>query len=89
MIEAPRSRIAVATLHRMTRAAGRNGETGPDRFETERAEFFERVRHAYLERAARAPARFRVVDATGPVEAVEQAVRLALAPLLHVAEARP
>ena len=37
--------------------------TGADRFERERAEFFERVRGVYLARAAAAPARFAVIDA--------------------------
>jgi dTMP kinase len=42
-------------------------QAGPadlDRFEREAAEFHERVRAAYLERAARYPARIRVVDST-------------------------
>ena len=39
--------------------AGRCGP--PDRFESEQAEFFERVRGAYLERAFSEPRRFRVV----------------------------
>jgi dTMP kinase len=66
----------------LARAAARNGRAGPDRFETERVEFFERVRHAYRERAAQHPGRFRVVDATLDVDAVEAAVRGALLPLL-------
>lgn len=36
---------------------------GLDRFEQERADFHERVRNAYLERAAAAPQRIHVVDA--------------------------
>ncbi len=46
-------------------AAVRLAGTGqaPDRFERERCDFFERVRAAYLERAARAPERIRVIDA--------------------------
>jgi dTMP kinase len=66
----------------MARARVRNGAGGPDRFEAERAEFFDRVRQTYLQRAAREPARFRVVDASGDLEQVEAAIRAALQPLL-------
>lgn len=45
----------------MDRVAGR-GEA--DRFEIESIRFFERVRNAYLERAADNPHRFRVIDAS-------------------------
>ena len=38
-----------------------------DKFESEKQEFFERVRRAYLERAAAEPARFRVVDSSRPL----------------------
>lgn len=34
----------------------------PDKFERESAEFFARIRQAYLQRAARFPGRFRIVD---------------------------
>jgi dTMP kinase len=45
--------------------ASRRGET--DRFEEESTGFFERVRQTYLERAALAPDRFAIVDASaGP-----------------------
>jgi dTMP kinase len=64
------------------RARARNGDDGPDRFESERREFFERVRSTYLERAAREPRRFRVVDASRPVEDVERAIRASLDELL-------
>lgn len=43
-----------------------------DRFEREAREFHERVRAAYLERAARDPARFRVLNATRPIEEIRQ-----------------
>ena len=66
----------------MTRARARNGNDGPDRFESERAEFFERVRQNYLRRAAQESARFRIIDATGALERVELAIRAALQPLL-------
>lgn len=51
----------------MQRVAGR-GAT--DRFEAESLLFFERVRQAYLERAAAHPERFRVIDAGGDEDRV-------------------
>jgi dTMP kinase len=56
----------------MTRVAGR-GEA--DRFETESVRFFERVRNAYLERAAAEPQRFTVIDASRDEEQVWELVR--------------
>ena len=41
-----------------------------DRFETEKMDFFEKVRAAYLARAAASPGRFHTVDAANPVEQV-------------------
>ena len=46
------------------------GRGAADRIESERNEFFERVRRGYLERAAAEPKRFQVIDATQPVDAV-------------------
>jgi dTMP kinase len=66
----------------MARARLRNGPDGADRFETERREFFERVRDRYLARARAEPARVRVVDATGDVERVEGEIRRNLESLL-------
>jgi dTMP kinase len=54
----------------LARAGKRNQTGGSDRFEAERAEFFERVRRAYLDRAAAFPARIKVVDAAGAAEQV-------------------
>lgn len=47
-------------------AARRLAGTGqaPDRFEREKADFFQRVRAAYLRRAAAAPERVRLIDAS-------------------------
>lgn len=46
-----------------------------DRFEQERCEFFERVRACYLQRAAHAPERFRVIDAGRPLDQVQARIR--------------
>ena len=52
----------------LTRAKNR----GPhDRIEQEKIDFFERVREIYLERAARFPQRFFIVDAAQPLEKVQ------------------
>jgi dTMP kinase len=52
--------------------AGRRGM--PDRFETERHEFFVRVRQTYLQLAAAEPDRFVIVDATQDLDTVQRAV---------------
>jgi dTMP kinase len=52
----------------LARAAARNGAT--DRFECERAEFFERVRACYLRRAAEHPLSYNVLDASASMSAV-------------------
>jgi dTMP kinase len=59
----------------MTRVAGR-GEA--DRFEVESVRFFERVREAYLERAAANPQRFRIIDASQGQEQVWNQVETVL-----------
>jgi dTMP kinase len=47
----------------MQRARHRNAGAAADRFESERAEFFDRVRAAYCARAAADPARIALIDA--------------------------
>lgn len=54
------------------RVAGAGAE--PDRFEREQADFFARVRSAYLERAAQSPARFCVIDAVQAPEAIRDSM---------------
>ena len=57
------------------RARGR--DLAPDRIERERDEFFERVRAAYLARAAAEPQRIRVLDASRPAaDVASEAVSL-------------
>jgi len=55
------------------RTRGRNlalSGSGPDRIESERDEFFERVRSTFLARAAAEPSRIRVIDASRPAAVV-------------------
>lgn len=54
---------------------------GLDRFEQERAEFHERVRAAYLERAAAAPARIRLIDADQPPALIQKRLEEIIASL--------
>jgi dTMP kinase len=51
----------------------------PDKFEREAAEFFRRVREAYLERAREHPARVHVVDASAGIDAVRANLAAAFA----------
>jgi len=50
--------------------AGKRSE--PDRFEQEKDAFFNRVRNAYLERAAQQPNRIKVIDASRELEPVQE-----------------
>lgn len=50
------------------------GAREADRFESERAEFFTRVRAAYLDRARRDPQRFVLLDGTAAPEAIQQQI---------------
>lgn len=72
--------LDVPVAEGLRRIAGR-GEA--DRMERESAAFFERVRAAYLARAQAEPHRFRVIDATRPLEAVVAAVESELQALLR------
>jgi dTMP kinase len=56
--------VAQARLHAASSA--------PDRFEREQAEFFERVRAAYLRIARENPLRVRLIDATQSMESINK-----------------
>jgi dTMP kinase len=60
------------------RVQDRNATAGPDRFERERGEFFERVRRGYLARAAAEPERIVVIDACGSLAEVSDAILAAV-----------
>lgn len=53
----------------------------PDKFERESADFFRRIRRAYLDRAQQFPERFRIIDSNQTLEQVKLAVRAALSAL--------
>jgi dTMP kinase len=62
----------------LERAHLRDPGAKPDRFETERAEFFERVRKGYLARATSTPSRYVVINADQPAAEVARAVLVAI-----------
>lgn len=62
-------------------AARRGAARAADRFELEADDFFERVRAAYLARAAAEPGRIRVVDASPGIAQIQQSLIPALAAL--------
>ena len=63
-----------------------NGRSAADRIEMENADFFERVRAAYRARAAAAPERFRVIDASQPLQTVLAGVRRAVAAFIDTVQ---
>jgi dTMP kinase len=58
----------------LQRARKRNADTPTDRFEAERAEFFERVAAAYRERAESQPQRMVRIDAAQSADAVTSSI---------------
>lgn len=63
----------------LARAGNRSA---PDRFEKEKLDFFERVRAMYLQRAGDEPQRYRVIDASLPLDAVQSRLREELSTLV-------
>lgn len=62
----------------------RAGErSGPDRFEKEQIEFFEKVRACYLKMAKQHPQRYNIIDASPELDAVQKQIDAALAPYLE------
>ena len=55
------------------------GARSPDKFERESADFFTRIRNAYLLRAKQNPERFRIIDASKPLEEVSKMVKEVIA----------
>ena len=68
------------------RAKSRAGQT--DRFESETQRFFEAARAVYLERARANPERYRVIDATVPLEVVTLVVAAELNAFVDALESR-
>ena len=64
----------------MARAKNRAGQL--DRFESERFEFFNRVRQVYLNRAQQNPERIKIIKADQPLADVQKALVETLKPLL-------
>ena len=68
----------------LARSKKRAGNAPDDRFEAESAQFFERVRAAYLDLARREPQRIQVIDAAQPLAQVELQIETALAAFLDL-----
>ena len=56
-----------------------------DRFEREKQDFFHRVRQGYLDQAIAEPQRYRVIDASQPLSAVQQDIHAVLQAMLQEA----
>jgi dTMP kinase len=62
-------------LGRTVRRKNETGRPDEDRFEREKIEFHEKVRAGFLKLAGEEPQRFRILDATRPIEEVTLAIR--------------
>jgi dTMP kinase len=68
----------------LARSKKRAGNAPADRFEAEPAQFFERVRAAYLDLARHEPQRIHIIDAAQPLPQVELRIETALAAFLDL-----
>ncbi len=66
----------------LERARARRGGAAHDRFETEEARFFERVREGFLRRARAEPGRIKIIDGNQAVESVAVSIQQHVGPLL-------
>lgn len=55
----------------------------PDRFETEKMNFYENIREAYLQRARQDPERIHVINASGSIEQVQRSLRALMQEKCH------
>lgn len=69
-------------LARAKRRAGELGEVAPDRFEKEKIAIHQRRREAFLAIAKAEPERCRVIEATGGIEEIAEAIFNAVEPVL-------
>ena len=58
-------------------------KNGPDRFEAEKEEFFERIREGYLARAKADAHRYHIIDASQSMQAVQQQLATILENIIH------
>jgi dTMP kinase len=65
----------------------RTRPNGVDRLDAEELDFYERVRHGYLQLAERSRERFVLIDSSGPLEETERQVRGALSSIVPAVEA--
>ncbi len=55
----------------------------PDRFESEKMDFYQKIRNAYLQRAKQEPGRIHIINAAPEIEKVQSAIRLLLREQLY------
>lgn len=77
--------IEESTTRTTRRSSGKTSpnKPGPDRLDIEDAEFYARVRHAYLEMAHAEPERVKLIDSSGPIELTHTRVKEIVIPFLQ------